>query len=406
MKTIVFTIFLVTLLSCMTAQTALSASRDAEADPTDHLALATLMLYDGRYEKARDELKLLDTHKKDFDSARYFTIEGLVAARLEDYKAAIGYYRKAIQATREKKYRAVKGVDIEALRAEKIGQLYLQLADAQYRLKEYSEVIQALDSAGPIGVARPELFSLRADCYWKLENPSSAMSALDTGLAHFPKERSFIKQKFYYFAELGLYQAAVDTADLYLQKGGAKVEDYLAFAQALSGARQDRKAIALLEKARLEYPDKPKLAVLLGHLYLRQDMPNAAAVLFEVASVYDRKYIAEAAEVYRRAKDFPASLRLNAQISDPKEKLKQQVAIFVDQGEFERILGLKDPLERHQMLSDEGLRYAMAYAYFMVKDYGQAEAQLKKLTKSELFAKATVIRKQIARCKQNELECI
>jgi hypothetical protein len=82
------------------------------------------------------------------------------------------------------------------------------------------------------------------------------------------------------------------------------------------------------------------------------------------------------------------------------------VAIFVDRGEFEKIIGLKDGLNRYGLLSDDNLRYALAYAYFMVKDYDQAEIHFKKISDSSLFSKATIIRKSIEKCKNNSLECL
>ena len=60
------------------------------------------------------------------------------------------------------------------------------------------------------------------------------------------------------------------------------------------------------------------------------------------------------------------------------EKLKQLVAIYLDRGEFEKVIGLKDGLERYNLLEDDNLRYALAYSYYMAKDYPNAEIQLKK----------------------------
>jgi hypothetical protein len=58
------------------------------------------------------------------------------------------------------------------------------------------------------------------------------------------------------------------------------------------------------------------------------------------------------------------------------------------------------------MLDDDNIRYAVAYAYYMAKDYEEAEVQLKKITDNELFSKATIIRKNIEKCQDNSMECI
>ena len=52
------------------------------------------------------------------------------------------------------------------------------------------------------------------------------------------------------------------------------------------------------------------------------------------------------------------------------------------------------------------MRYALAYAYYVVKEYDQSEVHLKKIQDDALFSKATVIRKNIEKCKTNPSECI
>jgi len=42
----------------------------------------------------------------------------------------------------------------------------------------------------------------------------------------------------------------------------------------------------------------------------------------------------------------------------------------------------------------------------MVKDYANAEKNLKKITDNQLFSKATIIRKNIERCKEKPMECL
>lgn len=402
MKNPLLALFLFIIAFMLTAP----VSAKKQSDATDHMSLATLMLYDGNFEKADEELRLVNTERKGFDFARYYSVLGIVAMRLFNYQDAVKYLQKAVNETKTKVYTPLKGVDSEAIRTEKLGQLNLQLAEAYYRLKEYSKVIEVLDAAGEAGVARPQLFTLRADCYWKQKQHGNALDALDRGYLGFPQEVSLIKQKFFYHAELGLYQTASDVAKTYFQQATPNSKDYVAFAQVLSGAGEQEKAMEILEKAKLMFPTNSKIPVLMGHLYLKKDMRHVAANLFEYGSYFDKKYVAEAAEVYRRAEAFPSSLRLNAQIKNPKEKLKQKIAIFVELEEFEKVVALKDALRRYNMLEDENLRYALAYAYFKLGDYDASEQHLKKLTKSELFTKATEIRKSIEKCKSSEMECV
>ena len=162
----------------------------------------------------------------------------------------------------------------------------------------------------------------------------------------------------------------------------------------------------MLEETKMLFSQDSQVAVLLGHLYMKNGMEFTTANLFEQASYYEHKYVKEAAEMHRRVGLTSHALYLNAQISDKVEKLKQKIAIYVEREEYENIIGLIDALERYKMLDDDNIRYAVAYAYYMAKDYEEAEKQLKMITDDELFSKATIIRKNIEKCQDDSMECI
>lgn len=396
----------------------------------DHMANATMMIFDGKFEKAQTELDAVDQTAPEFDAAKYHTMRGVLAVKKEAYKESIEAFNQAIEATKTKLYQAPpkakadqaylfslfsdkkekpKAIeppfDAEKIRQEELSKLYIQLSKSYYKLKDYTHTIEALDSAGELGSNRPELFTLRADCYWKLKDHSNAIHALSRGSERFPEAAELLKQKFYYFAELQLYQAAIEASKEYIAKGKATPKEYLALAQMLMSGEQLDLAIQTLEEAKLIFPDDAKLNVVLGHAYLKRDMVHTTAQLFERGSYYDSNYTKEAAEMYRRANDLPHALYLNAKITDKKEKLKQKVAILIEREEFEKVIGLEEGLKRYAMLSDDNLRYALGYAYYMVKDYDKAEEQFKKINDNDLFSKATMIRKNIEKCKKNSLEC-
>ncbi len=407
-------------------------ARKSKKPPIDHMALATMMIYDGSYEKAALELQEVDRSKKDFDSAKYYSMLGIVDMKLERYHKALVALDEAIEKTKVKVYKAppeakekwtvykyvkrlingeekkVKKLsfDPEKRRKTQLGKLYLYKSEAYYKLKEYHKVIESLDAAGEAGDNKAKLYTLRADCYWKLKEHENALEILNRGYEKFPKESSLLKQKFYYLIDLGLFQHALEVSKSYFEAITPTPKDYLAFAQTLMGAGADTKAIAILEEAKLKFSKEPKLGILLGHLYLKKDMKHVTADLFEQSSYYDHNLTAQAAEMHRRTKAIPHALYLNAQINDKKEKIKQKIAILVERGEFARLIGLKNAIYRYNLLEDENMRYALAYAYFMMKDYTKAEFHLKKLTKSDLFSKATLIRKNIEKCKNNPGECL
>jgi len=424
MKKIIWISVLLTILLSVAAH----ARNTEEPKEIDHLALASLMVYDGRLDKAEAELSRVDKTSETFDAARYYTISGVLAAKKENHEKAIENYLMALDTTKaktfeapevekKKKYlfslgkgREVKDepapeFDAEKVKKEKLEKLHMQLSQAYYQLADYANTVKHLDLAGDRGKERPALFAIRAECYWKTEKTDDAIGALNRGLNFFPEEAMLLKQKYHYFAELGLYQAAIENAKKYMTVIDADASEYILLAQLLIEADQSDEAAKILESARGKFPQKAKIKMLLGHIYMEKDMNFTAARLFKEAAYRNKKYLKDAVEIHRRVKDFSHAIYLNTQMSDKVEKLKQRVAIYLDRGEFEKVIGLKDGLERYNLLDDDNLRYALAYSYYRAKDYPKAAMHVQKIQDNDLFAKGTVILKNIEKCRENSTEC-
>ncbi len=408
-------------------------AKEAEEQTINHMEIATIMYYDGKYDKALEELRQAkDSHTK-IEWDKYHNMRGLIFLKNENYQASINAFKEAIIATKQKVYEppveekpkreylfsafsekkkveesVVKKpvFDPEKLRKDQIEEIYIYLSQAYYKAEQYINAVHALDSAGEKGRANASLFTLRAECYWKADQKGSAIDALSRGAKLFPKDETLLKQKFYYFAELKLYQSSIDAAKAYMQKIPANAQEYISLAQMLQSGGESDEAIKVLEEAKLKFPSSAKVHILLGHYYNQKDMPHVTADLFEKGSFYDSSYLKEAAEMYRRNGELAHALYLNSMMTDKEEKTKQKVAIYIGKGEFEKIIGLKDALDRYGLLKNDNMRYALAYAYYVVKDYDRAEAHLKMIEDDELFSKATVIRKNIEKCRSNSLECI
>ncbi len=420
-------------LSCVLFSVVTLQAREPEAQTINHMEIATIMYYDGKYDKALEELQMAkDSHTK-IEWDKYHNMRGLIFLKNENYDSSISAFKKAIIATQQKSYTppveekpkreylfsafsskkkeeasVVKkpAFDPEKLRKDQIEEIYIYLSQAYYKAEQYINAVHALDAAGEKGRARASLFTLRAECYWKADQKGAAIDALSRGAKLFPDDAMLLKQKFYYFAELKLYQASIAAAKAYMKKLPANAQEYISLAQMLQSGGESEEAIKVLEEAKLKFPSSAKVYILLGHYYNQKDMPHVTADLFEKGSLYNPDYLKEAAEMYRRNGELAHALYLNSMMMDKEEKTKQKVAIFIGKGEFEKIIGIKDALDRYGLLQNDNMRYALAYAYYMVKDYDSAEAHLKKIEDDELFSKSTVIRKNIEKCRSNSLECI
>jgi len=420
-KCIIVMLLLISFLSPVLAQD------PAQTGEIDHLALATLMIHDGRYEKAEEELSQVDKSSMKFDAARYYTIRGVLDSKTDRYESAITNYTMALSATQTKTFHPPeidKGqqylfsvgqtrsaeepesrFDPEKERKEKLEQLHAYLAKAYYETGDYTNTAKHLDLAGDRGRENAGLFALRAECYWKTANPDKAIHALNTGLELFPDDALLLRQKYHYFAELGLYQAAIEHANRYMGVTNADANEYIILAQLLSEAGQLDEATRILETARGKFPEDPKVDVLLAHMYMKQEMNYTAAYLFKEGAYKDKKYLKDAVEMHRRIKDYSHAIFLTTQMTDKVEKLKQKVAIYLDRGEFEKVIGLKDDLRRYDILEDDNMRYALAYSYYMAKDYPKAEFHLKRIQTAALFDQGLVILRNIERCREDITEC-
>jgi tetratricopeptide (TPR) repeat protein len=404
----------------------------SEVPDVDHLALASMLVYDGEFTKANAELAEAKKSGQNIDMSKYYTIKGVIMMRQEKHSQAINYLKKAVATTKTKVYESpaaikekrkhlfsigsmpvTKTVDTrktvfnaEMLRKEQLVKLYSYLSQESYKVKNYLGTIKYLDLQGSQGRDQAAEYMLRADCYWRSGNKDQAVEMLTQGAKAFPNDQSLLKQKFYYFTELGLYQEAIASAKAYMKRANPNAKEYMALAQMLMAGGQKEEAIKVLEETKILFPANAKVSMLLGYLYMKKGMDFTTANLFEQSSYYEHKYTKEAAELYRRVGLMPHALYLNSQVSNKEEKLKQKIAIYVEREEYEKVIGLIDALKRYKMLDDDSIRYAVAYAYYMAKDYEEAEAQLKKITDNELFSKATIIRKNIEKCQDNSMECI
>ena len=117
----------------------------AEGDDVDRLALASLLIGDGNFERARTVLAGVDPDDENLDRMRFYSLEGLVALNLEELARAAAAFERVAETAAE--------------RAEPVPEvIWLYLAQAYFGQQEYAGVLRSLDRAATgLGVfdARP-----------------------------------------------------------------------------------------------------------------------------------------------------------------------------------------------------------------------------------------------------------
>lgn len=377
----------VACVGCVSPQGSGELDEDQVAVAHDQLALAALMIRDRYFERAGAVLAQIDSqtlaasrpegsNPGAIDLGRYYTLRGLVGLAAGKNESA----RDDLLAA------------FEAGQTEPV--VWLYLAQARYALGEHAEAVVALDAAQASGRS-PEAWRMRINSHWRLKERGAAFAALQGAEEQYPKNPDFPKQRTLFLLELGLTLEAARAGQRYLEVAGETWQAHLTLGEALRRARQPEAAVRVLEAGRLRYPERTELEVALAHAHLDAQRPRAAAGFLESAARQEPRYLAEAAELYRRSGDLRRALYLNAQLPDAKAKTRQRLGLLLEEGALVRACALEPRLSRLELLKDEDTRYALAYAHFRAGNPDAAIAHLRGITRSDLFEAATDLRKAI-----------
>jgi tetratricopeptide (TPR) repeat protein len=161
----------------------------------------------------------------------------------------------------------------------------------------------------------------------------------------------------------------------------------------------------VLEQAHLRFADSDLLLRQLARSYLDDGKPFVAAELLARAAYQNPAYRLEAAELYRRAGRLHTAMYYNEQATDQRGKIRQRLGILIELERFEEAASLGPRLSRLGLLVDENIVYALAYALFKTHRFEEAEQQLRRLTRPELFTRGAELRRAIEVCRKTALEC-
>ena len=384
MKKIKHTLILLVLASTLFG---FNTSWAKKTKKTDFISLAATMLKDGHYDRALLALQSVDLDNEETDLIRFYTLQGLAYMNLNDMLAAKDSLTQAI----------------------KVGQqdlvIYIYLAQVNYALKEYSDVIAAVNGAGEIVRDYPTMLEMKAQSQWQLKQTDAAIETLNTAQQMISNDYRFMRRKVFYLMELKLYQQAALLGQQYLTKSDGKASDYIAIGNGLRLSKEYQETVSIMESARLKFPADVTIAKVLAHTYVDMGKLNSGAFILEQAAQYDPRLIAEASEVYRRAGRYYKSLTLTTRIRDLKVKLKQRLAIYLALKRYEQAANMKKSLYRSGLLADENIRYALAYAYFSSGQFDAASRQIDFLKEAELFKKGVELRRMMASCTEEPWQC-
>jgi tetratricopeptide (TPR) repeat protein len=375
--------YFLAILVCVFTSQAFGFVKDPIYDDLDGYDLIAALIKDGKFDLAWDELKKSESKKK--NRARYQLLLG-------HYYYGKGEWKKAVSALD----------DVGA--GEFQSQAALVLGRAYYQLKSFEKCRGAYAAAPMVAAAVENDFIWLATCEYKTKRYPEAWSALARAKAKFHSfviEREMVGLKM----DMGLgHEAFLQALDWFAVNQGFPGQ-YLDVAEQLHNRGLDDHAIAILETGRSLYPMHLDINLTLSQLYFQKNLLMASEDGFSRAAFSDAKYFYHAAEINRQLGRFERSQYFNSYVKDPKEKIKQKIASYVDAGKFPLIASLESVLSRSDLSKDDEIRYALAYS--LVK-MGQIEEPLKYLsaiTKPELIEKTTVLRKTLIDCQEKKEAC-
>jgi len=373
----------------------ISISSSAKTQDIDYLNLAALLISDGNFDRA--EMMLVNVEKPNeegevmsIDYAQYHLLKGLLAFKRGDYEDAEAQYELSIEQGQEDKL------------------IHIYLAQTHYALNEFELALNDIENSEEVGQAMASVFSLKAQCHWKIKQYDSAWVALDQGVMKFLSDTRFERQKIYYLIEKGLYQTAITLAKAFLannENSESMVKEYISLGRALRESGQVKLAVEVLEKAKLLFPTSVPVATELAHVYMKQDQILTASDIFAQAYILEPKLAADTAELYRQAGRLYRALNINSEIPDQKTKMKQRLAILVELSDFESVAAMDDALERLGLYENQDILYAHAYSLYRTGAFNQSRSQLSGLTRPDLFRKATELRSAMEKCEGATWQC-
>ena len=379
----------VAVLVCATA-VAIAKKKAAKGDKmeeTDNVAIATMLLQDGFLDRASAVLEAVDPASEELDQKQYWRLRGIVSLRQQKYREAAEHLELAI------------------LAGDSEPRLHLLRGQALAAAKQFVVAARALENA-PAGIRKfPDYFLLRAQVEWERGERAKAFVVLDEGVQRFPNERKIGQQRLFILVEMGLYQAAIDASRQFFERSDTGPDDYVALAEALRKGGQVDRALLLLEEAALRYPYEAAIRVQLAATYLQLERPVTAAEVLRPLAWSESERAFQAAELYKKGGSLHRAVRMNERVRDQKQKLRQRMAILIEQEDFEKAAALYPRVARLGLLEDQTILYAAAYAFFQIKDYDRTELLLSQITDAGLFKKGVELRRAIEVCRQASWKC-
>ena len=360
-------------------------SQDFSEGDVDYIGLAKVLIRDANFSRAE---KMLIKGKKEGDAE---------PGEIEALEGMIQLHRK--------KYKESKASFLTSLKkGQKSPEIYLYLAEAELHLGNLSAAGSHLEKVKGEWRTKLPYFILKAEIFWQKGERLRAWSVLEEAQGLGLSEKVLGKKRFQYLLGQKLYQSAYEAA-IHLFKEGLPKPDVLALGSQLRQENQLELSAQLLQMALLKWQKDPALVLELSQNYLSQKKKFSAALLLEETARIHQEVTFEASELLRQVGLSYRARYLNISTLEPKKKLRQKVALFLESDDYQSLNSLVPELQRERMLDNEDIRYAVAFSLFQTGDFNKSQGHLSKIVGDELFGKAVELKREIEKCEESQWSC-
>ncbi len=361
-------------------------------DDVDFYSIAQRLVQDAQYNRALTYIKSIP-EDADISKARMSLLKGIVFVNT-----------KAFEEGRKELERALLQFKDEELKIPP--EVYLYYCQSFFLQGDFTGSLKSLEKYSKELAREPKAQIIRANSLWKLDRKEEAWQIVLKGEENFPNEILFSRQKIVFMMELGLYENAFQLVLQYLVENSAPPQEFLSFAVNFRKAKQEKNSLKLFEVARLRFPRNEMILLEFANSYYEKGKLYRAAEIFEELSRRNTKYVKEASELYRRAGYPMRALALNRKIQDSETKLKQRLAIYIDQSDFELASSMEMELNNLGLGKDQDISYALAYSHFQIGKIQQSKELLRRVTREDLYRKSLALKSLMSACLDGQGACL
>jgi tetratricopeptide (TPR) repeat protein len=347
---------------------ALAEIKDSVYDEFEGLALVDSLIRDGKLNQAEAELRSISERT----DAYYHSLGHLEMAKKNWQAARASYQRASPSPQRE-----------------------LWLARSHDRLNDFVSCTRAYENSAKLWLDSDNDAIRKAACEFQTRKLREAWMTLKLAYdrrGSFPVHRERVALAL----ECGLSQAALD---LTLQNQNVTSTQLLNIAELFHARKFDREALTLLEWARTRAPFDADVNLSIAQIYFGRGLKRATVEAFERVAITQPRYHYHLAEFHRQAGRRIQAQYHNILTPAKTEKLKTQLAQWIDRRQYPLIAAVEPLILRSDLVSDDEVRYALAYALSRQAESERSLAYLTKIQRPELLEKSLHLKKQILESK-------